>query len=180
MVVGAIASVIAAGASVVSGIQQRKEAKKAAKAQKKAQDISNRQAALQRQREIRQSIAQARVRRAQALAAEGGMMSSTTAGQVSAQTTNIGGAIGASNQATAAAFGISQAQDDYSRHMMKAQHNVWGDVATISGAVASAAGSYGAAGGTWGSFKGMFSGLGGGNSMVSNGDFSPIGTRGFS
>ena len=173
-VVAAVATVVAAGASVASGIQQRKEAKRAQREQKRAQDIENRRQQIEYQRRLRQAQAEARVKQAQVLAQEGGMASSTAAGQASGIATNLGGAIGFGQTQSAAAYGISKAQDAYSRHMLKAQHNVWGDVSTISGAIGSAAGGYAAQGGTWSSFKDLFSfGGGGGDS-----GFSSFGSEG--
>lgn len=89
-----VISVVLAG---VSAVQQRK----AAKTQRKQNEVSNRIAANQRVRAVRQSIAAGRVRRGQIQAAgfAGGVSgSSAVAGATGALATDVATAQGASNQ----------------------------------------------------------------------------------
>ncbi|MFG1501654.1 hypothetical protein ABMA70_15705 [Halobacteriovorax sp. XZX-3] len=105
-------ALIASGVgSIAGGIAEQKRedaAKQAVQEQRKAVAINNAQQAIQRQRQIRQTIAEARVRRAliQSRGFEGG-----PAGAGDSIYGDAASAIGAANTQQAAAFGISAARN---------------------------------------------------------------------
>lgn len=111
-----VISVVLAG---VSAVQQRK----AAKTQRKQNEVSNRIAANQRVRSIKRSIAAGRVRRGELLAggfAGGVAGSSAVAGQAGALATDQATAIGASNQQFTGQLALSSLSDTISRQRSRA------------------------------------------------------------
>lgn len=111
-----VVSVVLAG---VSAVQQRK----AAKTQRKQNEVSNRIAANQRVRSVRRSIAAGRVRRGQLEAAgfAGGVAgSSVVAGATGALATDVATAQGASNQQFTGQLALSSLSDTISRQQSRA------------------------------------------------------------
>lgn len=111
-------SVIGLAFSVVQGIQQQEALEEAADEQRKQNAIQNAQQAIERNRAVRQSIAQTRVVQAQQLQA--GFQSGTT-GAASAAGGDLATAIGAAQTQQAAAYGIMQSQNRQSAALARAR-----------------------------------------------------------
>lgn len=109
-----VLGVIAAGAAIFGAVQQRKVAKE----QRRQNRVSNRIAANKRMRDIRRSIALARVRRAE-LQSQGFQLGvaggSAVAGAVGALTTDVSTAIGASQQQFTGQLALTAISDRISR-----------------------------------------------------------------
>ncbi len=111
-----VVSVVLAG---VSAVQQRK----AAKTQRKQNEVSNRIAANQRIRSVKRSIAAGRVRRGEIIAAgfRGGVAGgSAVAGATGALASDQASAIGASNQQFTGQLALSALSDTISRQQSNA------------------------------------------------------------
>lgn len=148
---GAIAGAVAGFASGAAAERREEAAKRANREQKRALAINNAQQQIQRQRAIRQALAEARVRRALLVSRgfEGG-----PSGIGQSVTADTGSAIGAALTQQGASFGISQAQGRASQFALEARSTNVFD--TISGA----AGLFGqvAAANKVGAFEGLFGG----------------------
>lgn len=136
----AVTSLVVGGllaASVISGaVGQRQQAKASAQAQgeqRKQAAINNAQQAIQRNRQIRQVIAQQRVAQAEQLQAG---FASGYAGGVSSIGADTGSSIGAALTQEGAARGIAASQDRQSGFMQKAQTNGWSQASGIFGSLA--------------------------------------------
>lgn len=119
-----------------------KEREGALATQKEQQALQQRQAAIERQRSIRQAIAQRRVLQAQGVSAMGAMGdSSTVAGANSAIGTDQATAIGAANTGLAASVQMSNLQTMYNTQVGNMQYyankpvgsNVWSDMGSLFG-----------------------------------------------
>lgn len=146
-----IASGVGSIASGVAEDKREKQAKQAVEEQRKAVAINNAQQSIERQRQIRQTLAEARVRRAiiQSRGFEGG-----PAGAGDSIYGDAGSAIGAANTQEAAAFGISQAQNRASQYALNARSsNSWDAIAGGANLVGGIYSGYKA-----GSFEGLFGG----------------------
>jgi hypothetical protein len=96
-IIQVVGMVVGAGAAVMGVIQARK----AADAAKKRNEVANRIAASKRARDIRRSVAEARIRRGATESAGFGFGvagGSAVAGATGAQQSDLGSAVGASNQ----------------------------------------------------------------------------------
>jgi hypothetical protein len=135
--VAVVATVFSAVSGFVGQKKQQKAMRQAANEERKQRDIANRQQALERQRSIRQSIAQARVMRARAIqagyASGGGFESSGAAGAASAMSVDMATAIGSSNTQFGAATGIAASQNQQSAFMQQAQGNTFTDLSQLAG-----------------------------------------------
>jgi hypothetical protein len=148
MVVGAVAAVFSAVTGFIGKRKQQKEMREAASRaqneERKQRAIANRQAALERQRSIRQAIAQSRVTRAQVINQTFGVGGSAAEGAGSAIMTDAGTAIGASQTQFAAQSGIAASQNRQSQAMQDFQNaqgdNFWTTASQIGGMVSSVAG----------------------------------------
>lgn len=151
MEVAAAVSIFSAVAGFAGQQQQKRKMKQAASRaqaeERKQRAIANRQAALERQRSIRQSIAQARVTRAQLLSQGWGTGSSMVAGATSAVGADLGGAIGASTTQFGAQTAIAGSQNIQSGAMQDFQSAQGGNfltgVSQLGGAVSTVAGIWG-------------------------------------
>lgn len=161
-------ALIASGVgSIAGGIAEGKRedaAKQAVAEQRKATAINNAQQAIQRQRQIRQTIAEARVRRAliQSRGFEGG-----PAGAGDSIYGDAATAIGAANTQQAAAFGISAARNRAAQFGLEAKSSNSFDA--FAGAANLFGGIYTA--NQAGSFEGLF----GGGSTGRTSDFGTSG-----
>jgi hypothetical protein len=135
-----IATVVSAGAGIVGAVQQARSAREARQEQQRAARIQNQQAALQRQRRIQQSLAQARVLRAQTQSA------GFSAGAPSA--TGVTGAIGGIQSDVASNIGFSNVQFGLEQQRVGAigaanaalnQPNPFATIAGVSGLFTNAA-----------------------------------------
>lgn len=127
--------------------EMRQAANRAQAEERKQRAIANRQAALERQRMIRQSIAQARVTRAQLLQQGWGTGSSMVAGATSAVGSDLGTAIGNSNTQFASQSAIAASQNIQSQALQDFQNaqggNFWTGASQLAGAAASVVGAFG-------------------------------------
>ena len=126
---GPLGAVVGAvGGLAANKAQSRREraAERSLREQRRANAINNAQQNLARQRQIRQSIAEQRVRRAQIEAAAFGGGGPEGVGQNI--TGDTGSAIGAAQTQAGAAFGISQATDRASALNRQAQSSNFFDV----------------------------------------------------
>lgn len=126
----ATAGIISAVVGVVGAVTQARAARKAGKQQEKAARVANKQASLQRQRDIRQRVAAARVRQAEITAAgfvSGAPGSSVVAGARGGLQSDTGAAIGFSNQI----FGLEQQRISALNSAQQAQNQgqIFGSVA---------------------------------------------------
>lgn len=141
-VVAAVAAVVSAVSGFIGQKKQQKEMRKAANEEKKQRSLANRQQAIERQRGIRQSVAQARVMRAQAIQAGwaqgGGFSSSAPMGIATSMGMDTASAIGSSNTQFGAASGIALSQDRQSQFMQNAQGNFFTDLSQLSGVFSNA------------------------------------------
>lgn len=135
--VAVVATVFSAVSGFVGQKKQQKAMRQAANEERKQRALANRQQALERQRGIRQSVAQARVMRARAIqsgfAAGGGFGSSGALGAASSMGVDTATAIGASNTQFGAASGIASSQDAQSQFMQGAQGNMFTDFSQLAG-----------------------------------------------
>lgn len=145
----AVAVVATIVSAVSSAVQQRKQRKAAAamQAEERRQNaLANRQQALERQRQIRQSIAEGRVRRAQiesqAFALGGGSLAS---GVTSSMTTDTASAIGSANTQMAASSAIAESRDRASLAAQGAQSAFWQNVSGVAEVFKSASANRGMA-----------------------------------
>lgn len=101
------------GVAAVAGfLSQRSNAKKARQAQENASKVANKQASIQRQREIRQRLAASRVQRAHVIASgfsAGSPGASTVSGAAGGIQSDVASNVGFSNQM----FGLEQARVGY-------------------------------------------------------------------
>jgi len=128
--IGTILKFVVAAAAVSSAVQSRK----AGKEQRRQNEIQNRIAATSRVRNIRRSIAEARVRRAQAESAgfQLGVSGGTAVQGASAGiTSDLGGVIGAANQQFTGQQAISASQNRVSSFQQSAA--TFGSVASLAG-----------------------------------------------
>lgn len=141
----AAVSIFSAVTGFVGQQKQRREMRQAASRaqaeERKQRAIANRQAALERQRMIRQSIAQARVTRAQLLQQGWGTGSSVVAGATSAVGSDLGTAIGNSNTQFASQSAIAASQNVQSQALQDFQSAQGGNIFTGLSQLGQAAGS---------------------------------------
>lgn len=152
--IGAVVGAVGAFASASAAEKREKAANRSIAEQQKANAINNAQQAINRQRQIRQSLAEARVRRAQiaARAFEGG-----PAGAGQNITGDVGSAIGNALTQQGAAFGITTAQNRAASFNRQAQSsNSFDTLAGIAGLF-----SQGLAFAQGGGFQGLFQRSGG-------------------
>lgn len=126
----AVVSIVAAG---VSAIQTRK----AAKAQRRQNEVSNRIAANQRMRSVKRSIAAGRVRAGEIQAAgfAGGVAGGTAvSGALGGLRSDVAGAVGASNQQFTGQVAVSNISNQISR--LQSSAATAGAVSSISGGLA--------------------------------------------
>jgi hypothetical protein len=161
MAVTAIIGVIAAGATVYGISQQRKAAKKAAKAQREANKARTAQAAVsnraRRAKVIRQSqLAAAQAENTQAGGSGAGVTSSMATGALATGTTQ--GAVNLANFAehgrqgqllgeSQLALGRAQAQSNFGAGMVKLGTTILGNAQRIGGGIKGVMGSMGGTGG---------------------------------
>lgn len=134
------ALIVAIGGTIASLALQRK----AGKEQRRQVQIQNRIAATKRVRNIRQTIAEARVRRAQAESAGfqfGVSGGSAVQGAVAGITGDVGGAIGAANQQFTGQEAIAESQNRISSLQQSA--STFGSIASLAGMFTGGAGSAG-------------------------------------
>lgn len=129
--VAVVASIVSA---VASSAQQRKQRKAAAAVQaeeRRQNALANRQQALERQRQIRQSIAESRVRRAQIESSSFGLGGGSLVGGIGTSiTTDTASAIGSANTQMAASSAIAESRDRASLAIQNSQSAFWQNVAT--------------------------------------------------
>lgn len=137
VVVGAVLAVVGTAATVIGQRKQRKALARAQAEEKKQRELANRQQALERQRQIRQTIAQQRVQRAQLLAASYGLGggNSIAEGGSASIGQDTATAIGSSNTQMAAASGIAASQNRAADIVQGAQSNFFLQAAPILSAV---------------------------------------------
>lgn len=149
--VTAAAAIFSAVVGVAGQVKQRRDMRKAASRaqdeERKQRAIANRQAALDRQRQIRQTIAQARVTRAQLLQQGWGTGSSSVAGAMSAVGSDVGTAIGNSNTQFASQSAIATSQNIQSGALQDFQRAQGGNFLTGLSQLGSAVGTVA---GVWG------------------------------
>ena len=149
----AAVSIFSAVTGFVGQQKQRREMRQAASRaqaeERKQRAIANRQAALERQRMIRQSIAQARVTRAQLLQQGWGTGSSMVAGATSAVGSDLGTAIGNSNTQFASQSAIAASQNIQSSALQDFQQaqggNIFTGISQLSSGIAAGIGAFGGA-----------------------------------
>lgn len=125
--------IVSAVVGVYSAVSQARAAKKAAKADKQAAAAANKQASLQRQREIRQKIAASRVRQAEITSAgfaAGAPGASSVAGAQGGLQSDTASAIGFSNQI----FGLEQQRIGF-LNQAQASRNSANTTAAYAGAI---------------------------------------------
>lgn len=152
--IGAVVGAVGAFAADRANRKREQAANASLAEQRRANAINNAQQNLQRQRQIRQSLAEARVRRAQiaARAFEGG-----PAGAGQSITGDTGSAIGSALTQQGAAFGISLAQDRAASFNRQAQStNTFDTISGIAGLF-----SQGISFAQGGGFQGLFARQGG-------------------
>ena len=128
--IGTVLKVITAVAAVGSAVQARR----AGKEQRRQNEIQNRIAATKRVRNIRRTIAEARIRRAQVEAGgfQFGVAGGTAVqGAVSGITGDVGGAIGAANQQFTGQQAIAASQNRVSS--LQQSGATFGSVANLAG-----------------------------------------------
>ena len=147
--VGAVVGAV--GAFAAGEAQERREraANRSLAEQRRANAINNAQQDIARQRQIRQSIAESRVRRAQIISAG---FSGGPEGAGQSITGDAGSAIGAARTQQGAAFGISLASDRAASFNRQAQStNIFDTISGIAGVV-----SRGVQLNEQGAFEGLF------------------------
>lgn len=140
---GVVAAIVSVVSSVAGFVGKRRQEKKVRAAMEQAQAeerkqraIANRQAALDRRRSIRQSIAATRVTQAQLVNQSFGIGGSATSGALSATGTDLATAIGASQTQFAAQSGIAASQNRQASALQTAQNaangtNFWTGLAQV-------------------------------------------------
>lgn len=162
-VVGAVVGGIAGDQAEKADEKREAAQARAVEDARRARAINNAQQALDRNRQVRQAIAQQRVLQAQIIQRAQGGGGPQGVGQ--SLTGDLATSIGAANTQEGAAWGISQAQDSYSRNMMTAQSSNQYDVnaATISTLGNVAGSAY-----QQGYFNNLFNSGGGGGAVFAN------------
>jgi len=128
--------------SLVSAVASNRQQVKAGREQRRQNQIQNRIAATKRVRNIRRTIAEARVRRAQTEAAGfqfGVAGGSAVQGAVAGITGDVGGAIGAANQQFTGQQAIAESQNRISQFQQSAA--TFGAISSLAGQFSGAQGS---------------------------------------
>lgn len=134
-------SAVAGVAGVAGALSQRSAAKKSRKAQERAAEVANKQASIQRQRDVRRRIAQARVQRAEIESqgfARGVAGSSMVSGALGGLSSDTASTVGFSNQMA----GMEQARVGFLNEAAAAQSR-GAERAAIFGGIQQAAGFFG-------------------------------------
>lgn len=136
--IGAILQVVVGVAAVAGTVQQRR----AGREQRRQNEIQNRIAATRRVRNIRRTIAEARIRRGQAEAAgfQFGVSGGTAvSGAVAGITSDVGGVIGAANQQFTGQQAIAESQNRVSQLQQSA--STFGAISSLAGQFTGAQGA---------------------------------------
>lgn len=129
--VGAVVGAVGAFAADRANRKREQAANRSLAEQRRANAINNAQQNLQRQRQVRQALAEQRVRRAQLISQAFSGGPEGIGGNITGDT---GSAIGAANTQGGAAFGISQAQDRAASFNRQAQStNTFDTISSIAG-----------------------------------------------